>query len=68
MLFVKRVVKRNIKIVASFILGSMDCRNPFFDAYSSEKMDSFKKDRAPMIERSIKLLSFDTWLDSLSLS
>jgi len=39
----------------TLILGSNDCKKPGFDAYSSAKMDSFKKDRAPVIERSIKL-------------
>ena len=45
----------NNKMVAVFILGSRDCRNPFFAAQSSEKTDSLKNDKAPEIERSIKL-------------
>ena len=43
----------------ALILGSKDCKNPLFAAYSSANIDSFKKDMAPVSERSMKLLFFD---------
>jgi hypothetical protein len=36
-------------------LGSLACKNPAFAAYSSENIDSRKKENAPCNERSIKL-------------
>jgi len=36
--------------------ASRACRNPFLEAYSSENIDSSRKYRAPINERSIKLL------------
>jgi hypothetical protein len=48
--------------VTAFTRGSMDCKNPFFKAYSSAKTDSLKKERAPRIERSIKLFLFNAKL------
>jgi len=56
MLFVKSTAKINMRNVTTFILESKDCKNPFFAAYSSAKIDSFKNDNVPVIERSIKLL------------
>jgi hypothetical protein len=44
--------------VTDFILGSRDCSHPRIPAYSSESIDSLKKDRALMIERSMKLFLF----------
>jgi hypothetical protein len=59
MLFVKSIAIINNKNVITLILGSKDCKNPFLDAYSSEKIDSLKNDITPVIERSTKLF-FDT--------
>ena len=56
----KIIAIRTSKNETTFIFGSMDCKNPFFKAYSSLKTDSFKKDRAPAMERSIKLLFLNT--------
>jgi hypothetical protein len=50
----------NNRRVTALILGSKDCRRPFCNAYSSAKIDSFKKDRAPIIERSMKLWPLNT--------
>lgn len=60
MLFVKSIAIIKRMDVITLILGSKDCKNPCFAAYSSAKIDSFKNNRAPVIERSIKLLFFDT--------
>ena len=57
---IKSITVRTSKNETTFIFGSMDCKNPFFKAYSSLKTDSFKKDRAPTMERSIKLLFLNT--------
>ena len=56
MFLVKSIWRINKRKVTPFILGSKDCKNPGREAYSSAKIDSFKKDNAPSIERSIKLL------------
>ncbi|MFH0917646.1 MAG: hypothetical protein V1830_00755, partial [Candidatus Omnitrophota bacterium] len=49
----------NNNTVIAFTLGSRDWKNPFWLAYWSAKIISFKKDRALIIERSIKLLLFN---------
>jgi hypothetical protein len=49
--------RRKVKVLT---LGSNDCKRPFLDAYSSAKIDPFKKDRAPLIERSMKLWLLNT--------
>jgi hypothetical protein len=56
--FVRITCVMNSKKVTAFIRGSNDCNNPVLKAYSSAKIDSFKKDKALKIERSIKLLLF----------
>jgi len=58
MLFVKSTAIMKKRNDMALILGSRDCNNPFFAAYSSANIDSFKKDMAPVSERSIKLLPF----------
>lgn len=55
MFLMKSAEIRNNAKDAALIRGSIDCRNPFFKASSSEKIDSLKKERVPVIERSIKL-------------
>jgi len=65
MLFIISAAMIKSAKVAAFTLGSMDCKNPFFRAYSSAKMDSRKKDKALRIERSIKLLFFNAKLITL---
>ncbi len=45
--------KRRKEIV--FMRLSLLCKKAFLAAYSSAKTDSFKKDRAPIIERSMNL-------------
>ena len=50
-LLVKSIWRINKRKVTLFILGSKDCKNPWREAYSSAKMDSFRKDKAPIIER-----------------
>jgi len=54
--FVRTVRIMNKRKVNPLILGSRDCKKPLFKADSSAKTDSFKKDRAPISERSMKLL------------
>jgi len=49
---------KSSRVAAALKRGSLACRNPFFEAYSSAKTDSFRKDRAPVTERSMKLLLF----------
>jgi len=57
-LFIRRVEMRKKAKVTVFIRGSIDCKNPSPEAYSSAKIDSLKKDKVLKIERSIKLLVF----------
>lgn len=56
MLLIKSTETRNNAKDTVLTRGSIDCKNPFFKAISSERIDSFKKARALVIERSIKLL------------
>jgi len=58
MLFANNTWTMNKRKVIVFTLGSNDCKKPFRAAYSSANTDSFKKDNAPSIERSMKLLFF----------
>jgi hypothetical protein len=58
----------NRRKVTVLILGSKDCKRPFRDAYSSAKIDSFKKARAPLMERSMKLMFLNTYLSFLAKS
>jgi len=66
MLFIRSAAMRKNAKVTVFIRGSIDCRNPSPDAYSSAKMDSLKKDSATRRERSIKLLLFTANVTDLS--
>jgi len=50
----KSTAKSNVSIIISLTLGSLACKNPFLEAYSSEKSDSFRKDKALIIAFSIK--------------
>ena len=54
-LFEKRTANTNKRIIPVLMRGSRACRKPPLAAYSSENTDSFKKDRAPSRERSMKL-------------
>lgn len=58
-LLARSTARINRRKVIALILGSKDCKNPSFAAYSSEKTDSLRKDRVPVNERSMKLLFFD---------
>ena len=58
MLLASNIWIMNKRKVIVFTLGSNDCKKPFCAAYSSAKMDSFKKDIAPSTERSMKFPLF----------
>lgn len=63
---IKSTEIRNSVKDAALMRGSIDCRNPFFRAMSSEKTDSLKKEMALKIERSIKLLFLKPKVNRLS--